>query len=159
LSLPTSSYLNPDPRNLFFIVWCVYCCSYFDPVFLKLFESRHTKSKFWQFQKKIDSLEMGNFDSLERKILTVWKRKILTVLKGKFDSFENQNFYSLKRKILTVWKEKFWQFGWKFWQFEKDNFDSFRDTVKFIGVATHSLGITVSIPRSIWPFVYPTKSS
>jgi hypothetical protein len=39
---------------------------------------------FWQFEK-------GNFDSLKREILTVWK--------GNFDS--------LKRKILTVWKGNF----------------------------------------------------
>jgi hypothetical protein len=38
------------------------------------------------------------FDSLERKILTVWKREILTVGKGNFDSLE--------REILTVWKRK-----------------------------------------------------
>jgi hypothetical protein len=40
---------------------------------------------------------------LERKILTVWKRK--------FWQFEKENFDSLEWKILTVWKGKFWQFG------------------------------------------------
>jgi hypothetical protein len=60
------------------------------------------KGKFWQFGKE-------NFDSLERKILTVWK--------WKFWQFENENFDSLERKILTVWKGKFWQF-------ENENFDS-----------------------------------
>jgi hypothetical protein len=36
-------------------------------------------------------LKRKNFDSLERKILTVWK--------GKFEQFGKENFDSLKRKI------------------------------------------------------------
>jgi hypothetical protein len=47
------------------------------------------------------------------------KMKILTVWKGKFWQFEKENFDSLKRKILTVWKGKFWQS-------EKENFDSLK---------------------------------
>jgi hypothetical protein len=43
---------------------------------------------------------------LKRKILTVLKWKILTVWKGKFWQFEKENFDSLKRKILTVFKAK-----------------------------------------------------
>jgi hypothetical protein len=50
------------------------------------------KRKFWQFGKE-------NFDSSERRILTV--------LKGKFWQFEKWNFDSLKNEILTVWKGKF----------------------------------------------------
>ncbi len=62
--------------------------------------------------------------------MTVWKRKILTVCKGKFWQFVKENFDSLKRKILTVWKRQIltvWKrkiltvcIG-KFWQFEKEN--------------------------------------
>jgi hypothetical protein len=57
---------------------------------------------FWQFEKE-------NFDSLKKKILTVWKGKFLTVWKRKFCQFEKGNFDSLKREILTVWNGKFWQ--------------------------------------------------
>ncbi len=90
----------------------------------------HFLFQFYSFQT---IKEKENFDSLKKKILTVWKRKILTVWKGKFWQFEKGNFDSLKRKFLTVWKWKFWQFGkgkfWqfgkgKFWQFEEENFDS-----------------------------------
>ncbi len=42
------------------------------------------------------------FDSLKRKILTVWKRKFWQFKKGKFWQFEKENFDSLKREILTV---------------------------------------------------------
>jgi hypothetical protein len=57
------------------------------------------------------------FDSLERKILTVWK--------GKFWQFKKGNFDSLEREILTVWKGKFWQFEkGNFDSLEKGNFDS-----------------------------------
>jgi hypothetical protein len=55
--------------------------------------------------------KVGEFDSLKRKFLTVWK--------GNFWQFEKEIFDSLTRKILTVWKKKilvvwkgiFWQFG------------------------------------------------
>jgi hypothetical protein len=78
------------------------------------------KGKFWHFGKKIfDTLEKENFDSLERKILTVWKGKFWQFGKGNFDSLEKENFDSLKRK--------FWQFvKGKFWQFGKGNFDSLK---------------------------------
>ncbi len=52
---------------------------------------------------------LDNFDSLKRKILTVWK--------GKFWQFGKENFDSLKRKILTVWKGKFDSLKRKIWQF------------------------------------------
>jgi hypothetical protein len=96
------------------------------------------KGKFWQFWKE-------NFDSLERKILTVWKgkfwqfgkedfdsleRKILTVWKGKFWQLGKEDFDSLERKILTVWKGKFWQFR------------------ESINVSRHSLRMTGMIPTN-----------
>ncbi len=145
-----------------FVIWllnCSSCLSNFEAIdisllqwFLNFFESWHTKpkfknfathqsvflqtnwkGKFWQFWKE-------NFDSFERKILTVWKGKFWQFGKGiiwqfwkeNFDSLEKENFDSLKRKILTVWKGKFWQFG-------KEKFEGFRDTVKSWW---HSLGIT-----------------
>jgi hypothetical protein len=45
-------------------------------------------------------LEKENFDSLERKILTVWKRKILTVWKGKF--------WQLSRHRKSSWRHTKW---------------------------------------------------
>jgi hypothetical protein len=66
---------------------------------------------FWIALWFLNRFEKGNFDSLEREILTVWK--------GKFWQFEKGNFDSLEREILTVWKGKFWQFG-------KGNFDSLK---------------------------------
>jgi hypothetical protein len=56
----------------------------------------------------VDQFEMKNFDSLKRKILTVWKGKFWQLKnenfwqfeKENFDSFEKENFDSLKRKIL-----------------------------------------------------------
>jgi hypothetical protein len=65
----------------------------------------------WVRRLWIKQFEKENFDSLKRKILTVWK--------GKIRQFEKENFDSLKRKISAVWKGKFWQF-------EKENFDSLK---------------------------------
>jgi superfamily I DNA and/or RNA helicase len=82
---------------------------------------------------KILTVWKGNFDSLEREILTVWKEKFWQFGKGNFDSLEREILTVWKRKEdLTVWKGKFWQFGKgnfdslkkKFWQFGKGNFDS-----------------------------------
>jgi hypothetical protein len=86
---------------------CFNICKYVKPVFLKLFEPRHTnifffilfpncQRKFWEFWKT-------KFWQFEKEILTVWK--------GKFWQFGKGNFDSLKRRILTIWKGKFWQFG------------------------------------------------
>jgi hypothetical protein len=90
------------------------CCCFF--IQLTVVPKLLEKGKFfWQFEKE-------NFDS--------FKRKTLTVLKGKFWQFEKENFDSLKRGILTVWKGEFWQF-WKekFWQFKKENFDSLKKII------------------------------
>ncbi len=53
--------------------------------------------EFWQFEK-------GNFDSLQRKILTVCK--------GNFDSLQRK-FWQFAKEILTVCKGNFdnWGFG------------------------------------------------
>jgi hypothetical protein len=90
--------------------------------------------------RKFDSLEKENFDSFKRNFWQFGKGKIwqfekenFTVWIRKFDSLEKENFDSLTRKILAVWKrkiltvrkQKFWQFEkGKFWQFAKGNFDS-----------------------------------
>ncbi len=69
-----------------------------------------------------------------------------TVWKRKFWQFEKNNFDSLKKKNLTVWKKKFWQFG-------KGNFDSLEKEIltvwkrKFWQFPRHSLWITVLIQQ------------
>jgi hypothetical protein len=70
-------------------------------------------------------LKEENFDSLERKILTVWK--------GKFWQFEKGNFDSLNKKNLKVWKGKFCLGSCK-----KKNFKNSHIFGKFfIGIRTH----------------------
>jgi hypothetical protein len=57
------------------------------PVFPKLFEPRHTKSKSKisrHTKQFLHTRWKRKILSLEKEILTVWKRKILTVWKGKF---------------------------------------------------------------------------
>jgi hypothetical protein len=44
----------------------------------------------------------GNFDRLEREILTVWKGKFWQIGKRNFWQFGKGNFDSLKMRILTV---------------------------------------------------------
>ncbi len=52
----------------------------------------------------------------------IWKRKFLTVLKGKFRQFEKEIFDSFKRKFLTVWKGNFDSL-------ESENFDSLESEI------------------------------
>ncbi len=98
-------------------------------------------------------LEQENFDSLKRKILTVWKEKFWQFGKGKFWQFGKKNFDSLERKILTVWKRKIltvWKrkiltvWKGKFWKFGAGNFEPFWDYFS-------SLKISQKIPGSL-PF-------
>jgi hypothetical protein len=62
---------------------------------LTSFSSYSLERKFWQFW-------IGNFDSLEKEILTVWNRKFWQFGKGKFWLFGSLATHSLRTTVIKL---------------------------------------------------------